>query len=120
MLDELKLSGEEAVGVRIVRRAIEEPLRQIVANAGGEGSVVVQRVREGSGNFGYNAATDEYGDLVAQGVIDPVKVVRTALQNAASVSGLLLTTESLVFEKPKEDRGAANGAGHAHGGGGEY
>jgi chaperonin GroEL len=109
-LETLNLSQDEAVGVRIIRRAIEEPLRQIVANAGGDGSIVVQKVREGTGNFGFNAATGEYGDLIAQGVIDPVKVVRTALQNAASVASLLLTTESLVVEKAKEDRGAANGA----------
>ncbi|MET0795427.1 MAG: TCP-1/cpn60 chaperonin family protein, partial [Polyangiaceae bacterium] len=113
-LDELKLSEEQAAGVRIIRRAIEEPLRQIVANAGGEGSIVVHKVKEGSGNFGYNAATGEYGDLVAQGVIDPVKVVRSALQNAASVAGLLLTTESIVVEKPKEEKAAAGA--HAHGG----
>jgi len=112
-LDGLKVSDEEGVGVRIIRRAIEEPLRQIVANAGEEGSIIVQKVREGQGNFGYNARTGEYGDLVAQGVIDPVKVVRSALQNAASVSGLMLTTEALVAEKPKEEKAA--GGGHAHG-----
>ncbi|MGA3119939.1 MAG: chaperonin GroEL [Polyangiaceae bacterium] len=117
-LDALKLSPDEAVGVRIIRRAIEEPLRQIVANAGGEGSIVVQKVKEGANNFGFNAATGEYGDLIAQGVIDPVKVVRTALQNAASVSGLLLTTESVVVERPRDEKPAANG--HAHGGGGDF
>ncbi len=115
-LDELKLPEEQAAGVRIIRRAIEEPLRQIVANAGGEGSIVVHKVKEGSGTFGYNAATGEYGDLVAQGVIDPVKVVRSALQNAASVAGLLLTTETIIVDKPKEEK-AAVGGGHAHGGG---
>jgi len=113
-LDSLKTNEEQAAGVRIVRRAIEEPLRQIVANAGGEGSIVVQKVKEGSASFGYNAATGEYGDLVLQGVIDPVKVVRTALQNAASVAGLLLTTESIVVEKPREEKAPAGG--HAHGG----
>ncbi|HSC88668.1 MAG TPA: chaperonin GroEL [Polyangiaceae bacterium] len=113
-LDGLKVSDDEAVGVRIIRRAIEEPLRQIVGNAGLEGSIVVQKVREGSGNFGYNARTDKYEDLVAAGVIDPAKVVRTALQNAASVAGLMLTTEALVAEKPKEEK--AGGGGHAHGG----
>jgi chaperonin GroEL len=116
-LETLNLSQDEAVGVRIIRRAIEEPLRQIVANAGGEGSIVVQKVREGTGNFGFNAATGEYGDLIAQGVIDPVKVVRTALQNAASVASLLLTTESLVVEKAKEDRGGAANGAHAPAGG---
>ena len=113
----LDVSVDERVGVNIVRRAIEEPLRQIAANAGEEGSIVVQKVREGSGPFGYNAATNEYGDLIAMGVIDPTKVVRSALQNAASVSGLLLTTEALVAEKPKEEKPAAGGPGGGHGGG---
>lgn len=99
ILDTLALSDEQMCGVRIVRRAIEEPLRQIVANCGGEGSIVVNKVRESADNFGYNAATDTYGDLIEQGVIDPAKVVRTALQNAASVSGLMLTTEALIAEK---------------------
>src|SRR5438105_3092769 len=94
---------EEGFGVAIVRRALEEPLRQIANNAGVEGSIVVNRVREGSGSFGYNAATAEYGDLVEQGVIDPTKVVRSALQNAASVSSLMLTTEALIAERPKKD-----------------
>ena len=115
-LDALKLSDEQSVGVRIIRRAIEEPLRQIVGNAGEEGSIVVNKVREGKGNFGFNAATGEYTDLVAAGVIDPVKVVRSALQNASSVAGLMLTTEALVAEKPKEEKAAAGGhAGHGHG-----
>jgi chaperonin GroEL len=113
-LDALKLNDEQAVGVRIIRRSIEEPLRQIVGNAGEEGSIVVQKVRDGKGNFGFNAATSKYGDLVADGVIDPVKVVRSALQNAASVAGLMLTTEALVAEKPKEEKPAAGG--HSHGG----
>ena len=117
VLDNLKLSDEQQVGVRIIRRAIEEPLRQIVANAGEEGSIVVQKVKEGSGNFGFNAGTGQYGDLVADGVIDPVKVVRSALQNAASVSGLMLTTEALVADKPKEEKAPAGGGGHSHGGG---
>ena len=116
VLDTLKVTEEQKFGVTIIRRAIEEPLRQIVANAGEEGSIVVQKIREGSGNFGFNAATGQYGDLVAQGVIDPVKVVRSALQNAASVAGLMLTTEALVAEKPKEDKPAAGAhAGHGHG-----
>jgi chaperonin GroEL len=121
VLDTLKLSDEQQVGVRIIRRALEEPLRQIVANAGEEGSIVVQKVREGSGNFGFNAATGKYGDLVAEGVIDPVKVVRSALQNAASVAGLMLTTEALIADKPKEEKAPAGG-GHAHGGmgGGDF
>jgi chaperonin GroEL len=117
-LDKLEVNPEQAVGVRIIRRAIEEPLRQIVGNAGEEGSIVVQKVREGKGTFGFNAATGEYGDLVAMGVIDPVKVVRSALQNAASVAGLMLTTEALVAEKPKDDKPAAGG--HGHGGGMDF
>ncbi len=105
-LDKLKVAPEQEFGVRIIRRAIEEPLRQIVGNAGLEGSVVVQKVKEGSGTFGYNAASGEYGDLIAQGVIDPVKVVRTALQNAASVASLMLTTEALIADLPKPAKAA--------------
>jgi chaperonin GroEL len=100
-------TAEQKVGVAIVRRAIEEPLRQIVANAGGEPSVVVNRVRDGEGGFGFNARTQEFGDLVAQGVIDPTKVVRTAIQNAASVAGMMLTTEAMIAEAPKKDAPAA-------------
>jgi len=116
-LDKLKLTDEQQFGVKIVRRAIEEPLRQIVANGGGEGSIVVNKVKEGKGNFGYNAANDTYGDLIEAGVIDPVKVVRTALQNAASVAGLMLTTEALVAEKPKDEKPSGGGGhgGHGHG-----
>ncbi|AKF06231.1 chaperonin GroEL [Sandaracinus amylolyticus] len=116
-LDGLKLSDEQAVGVRIVRRAIEEPLRQISANAGVEGSIVVDKVKNGKGGFGYNAARDSYEDLISAGVIDPTKVVRTALQNASSVASLMLTTEALIAELPKEEKAAAGG-GHAHGPGG--
>jgi len=117
VLDTLKLSDEQNFGVKIVRRSIEEPLRQIVANGGGEGSIVVNKVKEGKGNYGYNAANDTYGDMIEAGVIDPVKVVRTALQNAASVAGLMLTTEALVAEKPKEEKAPAGGGhgGHGHG-----
>ncbi|MCC6646266.1 MAG: chaperonin GroEL, partial [Polyangiaceae bacterium] len=114
-LDGLKLNDEQRFGVSIIRRAAEEPLRQITANAGEEGSIVVNKVREGSGTFGYNAASGEYGDLLAMGVIDPAKVVRCALQNAASVASLMLTTECLVAEKPKDEKPAAGGhAGHGH------
>ncbi len=95
-LEGLKLNAEQQVGVRIVRRALEEPLRQIAENAGLEGSVVAQRVKEGKADFGYNAATGEYGSLIGMGVIDPVKVVRSALQNAASVAGLMLTTDCMI------------------------
>src|SRR6202171_1153675 len=110
-LSGLNLTGDEAVGAQIVRRSVEEPLRRIVGNAGLEGSIVLQKVEEGQGGFGYNARTDTYEDLVASGVIDPTKVVRTALQNAASVSGLLLTTEAMVAEKPKKKAKVAAGGG---------
>ena len=117
-LDGLKVTDDQRSGVNIVRRAIEEPLRQIAINAGEEGSIVVQRVREGKGSFGYNAATNQYGDLIAMGVIDPAKVVRSALQNAASVASLMLTTEALIAEKPKAESSAGGGhADHGHGGG---
>ena len=97
--------ADEQIGVNIVRRALEEPLRQIVQNAGKEGAVVVERVRsEKNENFGFNAATEEYEDLVKAGVIDPAKVTRTALQNAASIAGLMLTTEAMVSELPEEDK----------------
>jgi len=112
-LDKLDVPESQQFGVSIIRRAVEEPLRQIVTNAGEEGSIVVQKVRDGKGSFGFNAQTTEYTDLVADGVIDPTKVVRSALQNAASVAGLMLTTEALVAEKPKEEKAGAGG--HAHG-----
>jgi len=110
-LANLTVSDEQAFGVKIVARSIEEPLRQIVANAGGEPSIVLEKVRNGEGGFGYNAGNDSYEDLIAAGVIDPTKVTRCALQNAASVSGLLLTTEAVVAEEADEDDGHA---GHAH------
>ncbi|MCW5621767.1 MAG: chaperonin GroEL [Burkholderiales bacterium] len=102
---------DQDAGIKIVSRALEEPLRQIVANAGAEPSVVLNKVVEGKGNQGYNAATDAFGDMMEMGVLDPTKVVRTALQNAASVAGLILTTDAMVAELPKEE-------GHSHGGGG--
>ena len=111
-LDNLKLPEDQMFGVRLLRRAVEEPLRQIAGNAGFEGSVVLNKVLEGAGSFGFNAATEKYEDLEAAGVIDPTKVVRTALENATSVAGLLLTTEALIAERPKKDDG------HKHGGGG--
>jgi chaperonin GroEL len=98
-------NDDETTGVEIVKRAIEEPLRQIVANAGKEGAVVVQKVREGKGDFGYNARTDVYENLLASGVVDPAKVTRVALENAASIAGMLLTTECVITEK-KEDNPA--------------
>lgn len=98
---------DEQVGVEILRKALESPIRQIVENSGAEGSIVVAKVRDGEGAFGYNAQSEKYEDLVNSGVIDPTKVVRTALQNAASIAGLLLTTEAVVVEKPEEASAAA-------------
>jgi chaperonin GroEL len=105
-LDGLKLVGDQAIGVEIVRRAMEEPIRQIAINAGAEASIVLNRVRDGKDDFGYNALTDRYEPLVKAGVIDPTKVVRSALQNAASVAGLVLTTEAAIAEKPEKKAGA--------------
>jgi chaperonin GroEL len=105
-----KLKGDnddQNVGIKILRRAVEEPLRQIVRNAGGDASVVLNAVAKGKGNFGYNAATGEYGDMIEMGILDPTKVTRFALQNAASIAGLLLTTEAMVAEAPKDDAGHA-------------
>jgi chaperonin GroEL len=117
VLDGLKLEHDQKAGVDIVRRAVEAPLRWIATNAGQEGSIVVQRVKESKDpSFGYNAATDKYEDLVHSGVIDPTKVVRSALQNAASIASLLLTTEAMVSEIP-EDKKEGSG-GHGGGGGG--
>ncbi len=110
-------NDDQAIGVNIVRRALEEPLRQIAANSGVEGSIVAQKVKEGEGDFGFNARTEEYGALISQGVIDPTKVVRAALENAASVAGLLLTTEAVVADKPEKSAGGDAGAGGHHGGG---
>jgi chaperonin GroEL len=101
-LDSLKLSPEEQVGVNIVRRALEDPCRWIATNAGWEGSIVLDKVKNNKGAFGFNAAKEEFEDLIKAGIVDPTKVVRTALQNAASVAGLLLTTEAMVAEKPEE------------------
>ncbi|HLI29770.1 MAG TPA: chaperonin GroEL [Terriglobia bacterium] len=124
-LDKLKAEGDEQIGINIVKRALEEPLRMIAQNAGHEGAVVVEKVRSNSNaNFGFNAQTETFGDLVEAGVIDPTKVVRTALQNAASIASLMLTTEALVSEVPeKEDKahaGAGGGPGMGGMGGGMY
>jgi chaperonin GroEL len=120
-LKTLKLAdSDEQIGVGIISRAIEEPIRMIVQNAGGEGSIVIEKVRNSKEpNFGYNALTDEYENLVEAGVIDPTKVTRTALQNAASIAGLLLTTEALIVEK-KEDKNGAPSGGPPGGMGGMY
>ncbi|MBO9523025.1 MAG: chaperonin GroEL [Nocardioidaceae bacterium] len=112
---DLGLSGDEAVGVRIVRKSVDEPLRWIAENGGENGYVIVSKVREGGEGTGYNAATGEYGDLVAQGVLDPVKVTKSALTNATSIAGMLLTTETLVVDKPEDEEPAAAGHGHGHG-----
>jgi len=109
-LDGLKLETEEAVAINILRRALEEPIRMIAQNAGVDGAVVVEEVKRNSGNHGYNAATNEYGDMVKWGIIDPTKVTRSALQNAASIAGMLLTTECVVTDIPKKEDE------HAHGG----
>jgi chaperonin GroEL len=115
-LDKVKGDNpDQEAGIKIVRRALEEPLRAIVANAGAEPSVVMNRVAENKGNFGFNAQTEQFGDLVEMGVVDPTKVSRTALENAASVAGLLLTTDAAVAELVEEKK---NGGGHAHGMGG--
>jgi chaperonin GroEL len=116
-LDELKLEGERGHGVAIVRRAIEEPLRQIAANAGLEPSVVINKVKEGKDDFGFNASADRYENLLKAGVIDSAKVVRIALQNAASVAGMMLTMEAAIADKPekKQSVGGGHGHGHSHG-----
>src|SRR6185295_14981056 len=106
---------DQDAGIDIVLRALEEPARRIAANAGDQPSVVINRIVEGAGSFGYNAATGQYGDLVEMGVLDPTKVTRCALQNAASVAALILTTDAMVAESPKDEGGHA---GHGHGGGG--
>ena len=111
-----KLEGDEKVGAQIVRKAIEEPLRTLCANAGTEGSLIVQEVTKAKGNHGYNVATGEFQDLVAAGVVDPTKVTRTAVQNAASVASLLLTTECLITDLPEDKKPAAGGGDHGHGG----
>ncbi|MCU1617063.1 MAG: groL [Frankiales bacterium] len=114
-IDALELSGDELTGARIVRRALDAPLERIAANAGYEGRVVVSKVRDLGAGQGFNAATGEYGDLAAQGVIDPVKVTKAALGNAASIAAMVLTTDSAVVEAPEEDHHAAAGGNHTHG-----
>jgi chaperonin GroEL len=116
-LDKLKLNEEEAIGVNIVKRALEEPMRQIALNAGEEGAVIVGKVRDSKDdNYGYNADTGEFGDMVKMGVIDPAKVTRLALQNAASIAGLMLTTEALVADIKEDDKTAAAAGAGGHGG----
>ena len=115
-IEAVKLEGDEQIGVDIVKRAIESPLRSLSANAGVEGSIIVQEVKRRKGNDGYNVATGEYTDLVKAGVVDPKKVTRTALQNAASIAGLLLTTECLITEVPEKEKPAPAGGHGGHGG----
>ena len=115
-LGDLGLVGDEATGAGIVARAVEAPLRQLVANAGREGALVVEKVKNGKGGEGYNVATNKFEDLIKSGVVDPTKVTRSALQNAASISGLLLTTEALITDLPEKEAAGAGGHGHDHGG----
>jgi chaperonin GroEL len=117
-LDKLELEGDEKVGVAIIRRAIEEPMRQLADNAGQEGALIVQEVKKRKGNEGYNVATGEYEDLVKAGVVDPTKVTRSALQNAASISGLLLTTEAIITEMPEKEKASSMPPGMGGGMGG--
>ncbi len=120
-LDKVKGANEdETTGVAIVKRALEEPLRQIVANAGIEGSIVVQKVREGKADFGFNARTEQYENLLKAGVIDPTKVTRIALENAASIAGMLLMTECVIADKPKKEDGSASPGGAPGMGGMDY
>jgi chaperonin GroEL len=109
-LENLKGENEdENTGIQIVRRALEEPLRQIVANAGGEGSIVVQKVMEGKGDFGFNARTETYENLISAGVIDPKKVSRVALENAASIASMILTTDCVISDIKEEEKGHSHG-----------
>ena len=116
LIGDIGLEGDELTGAGIVARAVEAPLRQLVTNAGREGALVVERVKAAKGNEGYNVATDIYEDLIASGVVDPTKVTRSALQNAASISGLLLTTECLITDLPEKEAPGGGGHGHDHGG----
>jgi chaperonin GroEL len=114
--ESLGLTGDEATGAEALRRSLVEPARWIAENAGQEGYVVVSKIQDLPFGSGYNAATDTYGDLIAEGVIDPVKVTRSAVTNAASIAGMLLTTEVIVVEKPEDEApAAAGGHGHGHG-----
>ena len=119
-LDDLKLPHDQQFGVNVIKRALEEPIRQIAANAGIEGSIVVEKVKNGEGSFGYDASEDQYGDMVKFGIIDPTKVSRSALQNAASVAGLMLTTEAMIAEKPKKETPMMPPGGMGHMGGMDY
>jgi len=115
-LDKVQVEGEEAIGINILKRALEEPIRQIAANAGVEGAVVIEKIRQNNGSVGFNAAKMKYEDLLAAGVVDPTKVVRSTIQNAASAASILLTTEAMVVEKPKKDNCTCNSGGGMPGG----
>lgn len=119
-LENLNLDKEQQLGVNIVKRALEEPIRQIAGNAGFEGSIVVDKVKNSTGAFGFNASTDQYEDLIQAGIIDPTKVSRCALQNAASVASLMITTEALIAEVPEEKAAAPAMPGGMGGMGGMY
>jgi chaperonin GroEL len=114
VLDGLKLEGDEEIGLQIVKRAIEAPLRTLADNAGQEGALIVAEVKKRKGNEGYNVATDTYEDLIKAGVVDPAKVTRSALQHAASISGLLLTTEAVITELPEKEKAGGGGDHHGH------
>jgi chaperonin GroEL len=117
-LEKLKgINADETTGIQIIKRAVEEPLRQIVINSGIEGSIVVQKIKEGKGDYGFNARTEVYENLLAAGVIDPTKVTRIALENAASIAGMLLTTECVVSDKPEKDKAGMPSMGGGMGGG---
>ena len=118
-LDELKLEGDVQVGVEIVRKALEEPTRQIADNAGGPGAVVVEKVKGLDKGHGFDVLTGEYGDMIEKGIIDPAKVTRSALENAASIAAMILTTEALITDKPEKEKAVAGG-GHDHGGGMDF
>ncbi|MFA6376855.1 MAG: chaperonin GroEL, partial [Candidatus Paceibacterota bacterium] len=115
-LDKVQVDGEEAIGINILKRALEEPIRQIAGNAGVEGAVVIEKIRQSNGTVGFNAAKMKYEDMLAAGVVDPTKVVRATIQNAASAASILLTTEAMVIEKPKKDGCACNSGGGMPGG----
>jgi chaperonin GroEL len=119
VLDKISAEGDEKVGVGILKKALTSPVRQIAENAGKDGSVILEELKKVSGNTGYNAAEDRYEDLVAAGIIDPTKVTRTALQNAASIAALLLTTEAAIADAPKKDE-KPSGDVHEHGMEGMY
>lgn len=123
-LDGIKLDGDEMVGVSILRRALEEPIRQIAQNAGQEGSIIVQKVLSDRTNVGYNADADKFEDMIQAGIIDPTKVTRTALQNATSIAGLMVTTEALISDIPEEEKAPVGmpggGMPGGMGGGGMY